>query len=223
MTGGFGDAWLLLPVLGRGLLETIRIALASIAFALPVGLLVGMARHARNRAFSWPARLYIELFRNTPILVLIIWFFFAFPILAPFELGGFGAVWLALALNSSAFFAEIFRAGIQSLPRGQWEAARALGMGYGAQMRIVILPQAFRRMIPALTNRWIELFKLTSLAAAIAHPELLHTARLIATAYYNPLEAFTLAALIYFAVVYPMSHATYWLERRLSRSDRGAA
>lgn len=217
--GGFADAWLLLPVLGRGLVETLRLALSSIALALPVGLVVGAARHARRPLLSWPARLYVELFRNTPVLVLIIWFFFAFPILVRFEVPAFTAVWLALSLNTSAFFAEIFRAGIQSLPRGQWEAARALGMSYGWQMRMVILPQAFRRMIPALTNRWIEMLKLTSLAATIAYPELLHTARQIATAYYNPLESFSLAALIYFAVIFPMSQTAYWLERRLRRSD----
>lgn len=219
MMGNDVDILLLLPVLGGGLWETLRIAGATVAISLPVGLAVGSARYAKRRVLSWPARLYIELFRNTPVLVLIIWYFFACPILVGLEIPAFVAVWLALSLNTSAFFAEIFRAGLQSLPRGQWEAAKALGMTYGWQMRIVILPQVFRRMIPALTNRWIEMVKLTSLAATIAYPELLHTARQIATAYYNPLESFSLAALIYFGVIFPMSRMTWWLERRLSRGD----
>jgi polar amino acid transport system permease protein len=146
------------------------------------------------------------------------WFFFAFPIIAPFEVDAFTAAVLALSLNTSAFFAEIFRTGIQSIAPGQWDAARAIGMSYGQQLRRVVLPQAVRRMIPAFTNRWIELIKLTSLAATIAYTEILHTARLVASAYYNPVEMFTAAALIYFAIIYPMVRLTYWLETRMRRS-----
>jgi len=217
--GGYADLWLFLPVMGRGLLETVRLSIASIIIAFPVGLVVGAARYSKRRIFSWPARIYIEVFRNTPVLVLIIWFFFAYPILVNSEISAFSSVWLALALNTSAFLAEIFRAGIQSLPRGQWDAAKSLGMDYRWQMWMVILPQALRRMIPALTNRWIEMFKLTSLAATIAYPELLHAERQLATAYYNPLQTFTLAAMIYLMAILPASQATYWLERRLRRSD----
>lgn len=209
----------LLPVFAAGLWATFRLAFAALCLALPIGLLVGAARTARRRVLSWPARLYVEVFRNTPVLVLIIWFFFAFPTLVPLEIDPFTAAWLALSLNSGAFFAEIVRAGIQSIPRGQWDAAKALGMTYSRQMRRVILPQALKRMVPAITNRWIELFKLTALAATIAYPELLHTARLIASAYYNPLQSFTIAALGYFVLIYPMAQGSFWVERRLRRNE----
>jgi polar amino acid transport system permease protein len=208
-----------LPVFAEGAWATFQLAAASLCLALPIGLLVGMARHAHRPVLAWPGRLYVELFRNTPVLVLIIWFFFAFPTLVPLEMDAFTAAWLALSLNSGAFFAEIVRAGIQSIPRGQWDAAKALGMTYRRQMVRVILPQALKRMVPALANRWVELFKLTALAAPIAYPELLHTARLIASAYYNPLQSFSIAALAYFIMIYPMTQCAFWLERRLRRSE----
>lgn len=208
-----------LPALMRGLWGTVKIAGVCLLLSLPLGLIVGAGRYSRRPVFAWPARVYVEVFRNTPILILIIWFFFAFPILVPFRIDAYTASVLALTLNSAAFFAEIFRAGIQSIARGQWEAAKAIGMSYRQQMRRIILPQAIRRMIPAFTNRWIELFKLTSLSAAIAYHDLLHTARLIASAYYNPVEAFTVAALIYFLAIYPMVQLTYLIERRLRRSE----
>ena len=208
-----------LPVLLEGLLGTIRIAVVSLLLSAPIGLVVGAGRYSKRPLFAWPARVFVEVFRNTPILVLIIWFFFAFPMLVPFRIDAYTAAVLALTLNSGAFFAEIFRAGIQSIAKGQWEAARALGMSYRQQMRRIILPQAIRRMIPAFTNRWIELFKLTSLSAAIAYHDLTHTARLVASAYYNPVEAFTVAAFIYFLAIYPMVQLTYLIERRLRKGE----
>ena len=212
------EIWKFAPIFLAGIWGTLKIAFVCLAISLPVGLIVGAGRYSRRRIFAWPARTYVEVFRNTPILVMIMWFFFAFPIIAPFEVDAFTAAVLALSLNTSAFFAEIFRTGIQSMAPGQWDAARAIGMSYGQQLRRVVLPQAVRRMIPAFTNRWIELIKLTSLAATIAYTEILHTARLVASAYYNPVEMFTAAALIYFAIIYPMVRLTYWLETRMRRS-----
>lgn len=206
-------------VFAGGLLATIKIALLSLALSAPAGLIIGMARYSRRLYFNIPAMIYIEVFRNSPVLVMILWFYFAFPTIAPFEVDSFVAAVLALSLNTSAFFAEIFRAGIQSIAPGQWEAARALGMTYRMEMQRIILPQAMKRMIPAFTNRWIDMFKLTSLASVVAYHELLHSARSLSSAYYNPVEMFSVAALIYFACVYPMAQFTYWLERRFKRGD----
>lgn len=209
----------LLPVFAMALLNTLKIAGLCLAISLPIGLVVGAGRYSRRRVFAWPARVFVEVFRNTPVLVMILWFYFAFPRVVPVEMDGFHATVLALSLNTSAFLAEIFRAGIQSIAPGQWDAGRALGMNYAQQLRRVILPQAVKRMIPAFTNRWIEMFKLTSLAATVAFHELLHTARSVATAYYNPVETFTIVALIFFFIIYPLVRLSYFIEARLRRSE----
>ena len=162
----------LVAVLAIGALETIKIAVVALAISLPVGLIVGAGRYSRVKYFRWPATGFVETFRNIPVLVSIMWFFFAFPMLVPFEISAYTAAVLALSLNTSAFFAEIFRAGIQSISPGQWDGARALGMSYRDQMQRIILPQAIRRMVPAFTNRWIELCKLTALASTWNQPHL---------------------------------------------------
>jgi polar amino acid transport system permease protein len=173
-------------LLVTGLFGTLQLAIVSLAVGLALGLVVGMARYSRNRFLCWPATGFVEVFRNTPVLVQIMWFFFAFPVISPIEVSAYTAAALALSLNTSAFAAEIFRAGIQSITPGQWDAGRALGMTYTQQMRRVILPQAVKRMMPAFTNRVIELFKMTSLASAIAYPELLYSGKNIATVHFNP-------------------------------------
>jgi polar amino acid transport system permease protein len=206
-------------ILAQGLLGTFELAVASLAAGLVLGLLVGAGRYSRNRVLHWPATAWVEVFRNTPVLVQIMWFFFAFPIVAPFQVSAYTAAALALGLNTSAFAAEIFRAGIQSIARGQWDAARALGMSYPQQLRRVILPQAVKRMLPAFTNRGLELLKMTSLASAIAFPELLYAARTIATAHFNPIEAYTAVALIYFAIAWPLTQLVYAVERALRRQE----
>lgn len=204
-------------VLGRGLVGTVELALTCLIAGLILGLPVGAARYARAPWFNWPATAFVEVFRNTPALVQIMWFFFAFPIIAPFEVDAFTAAALALSLNTAAFAAEIYRGGIQSIAPTQWEAGRALGMTYAQIMRRVILPQAVKRMIPAFTNRGIELTKMTTLASTIAFAELLHEAKTLAAIHFNPIEAYTTVALIFFAVVYPVTVLVQRLELRLPR------
>jgi polar amino acid transport system permease protein len=133
--------------------------------------------------------------------------------------GKLAAAALGISLNSAAFSGEIFRGGIQSIEPGQWDGARALGMTRGQAMRRVILPQAVRRMLPALTNRAIEIFKMTTLASAIAYVELLQQGRLIASLNFNPIEAYTAVAILFFICLWPLVRLTYALERRLARSD----
>ncbi len=147
----------------------------------------------------------MEVFRNTPVLVQIMWFFFAFPIISPFDIDAFSAATLGLTLNTTAFSSEIYRAGIRSIERGQWEAGKALGMSYGEQLRRVILPQAVRRMLPAFMNRAVELLKMTSLASVIAYPELMYQAKIISTIEFNPIEMYTSVALMFFAIVFPLA------------------
>ena len=156
--------------------------------------MVGLGRYSQRRVFYWPATVFVEFFRNTPVLVQIIWFYFALPILMPFSISPLAAASLGISLNSAAFSAEIYRGGIQSIDRGQWDGARALGMTFLQAMRRIILPQALKRMTPALTNRAIEIFKMTTLASAIAYVELLQQAKLIASLNFNPIEAYTAVA-----------------------------
>lgn len=202
-----------------GAMGTLRIFAICLVLGLSFGLVVGLARYARHRLLNWPATAFVEFFRNTPVLVQILWFYFALPMLVPFEITPLAAAALGISLNSAAFSAEIYRGGIQSIEPGQWEAARALGMSSLQAMRRIILPQAVRRMLPALTNRAIEIFKMSTLASAVAYVELLQQGKLIASLNFNPIETYSVIALAFFLFLFPLVRATYALERRLAKGD----
>jgi polar amino acid transport system permease protein len=205
--------------LAVGAVGTLRIFAICVVLGLSLGLAVGLCRYSRNKLLHFPATAFVEFFRNTPVLVQILWFYFALPILSPVEISPLMAAALGISLNSAAFSAEIYRGGIQSIDPGQWEGARALGMNYAQAMRRIILPQAVRRMLPALTNRVIEIFKMSTLASAVAYVELLQQGKLIASLNFNPIETYTVIALIFFALLYPLVQATYVLERMLAKGD----
>jgi polar amino acid transport system permease protein len=207
------------PVLWVGVKGTVLIFIVTVILGLGGGLVVGMGRYAPSRLLRWPATLFVEVFRNTPVLVQIIWFYYAFPILTGIEVDPFLAAVLGISLNTMAFSAEIYRAGIQSIDKGQWEAGKAIGMSYGQTLRRIILPVAIKRILPALTNRGIEVFKMSTLASVVAYVETLNQAKLIADLNFNPIEAYTAVAVIFFVVLYPVVQATYVLERVLRRSD----
>lgn len=207
-------------VLLAGAVGTLRLFVICLAVGLSLGLVVGLGRYAKARLFHWPATAFVEFFRNTPVLVQILWFYFALPILLPFEISPLVAAALGISLNSAAFSAEIYRGGIQSIDRGQWEGARALGMTHTQALRRIVLPQALRRMLPALTNRGIEIFKMTTLASAVAYVDLLQQGKLLASLNFNPIETYTVIAVVFFLCLFPLVQATYALERRLGRSDR---
>ena len=152
-----------------GLQNTVILGSVCLVLGLFFGLFVGAARFSGKLWLYYPATVFVEVFRNTPVLVQIMWFFFAFPIIAPFRIDAFTAASLGLTLNTIAFSSEIYRAGLQSIAKGQWEAGKALGMSYSEQMRRVILHQSIRRMLPAFMNRAVELFKMTSLASVIGY------------------------------------------------------
>jgi polar amino acid transport system permease protein len=202
-----------------GAAGTLRIFAICLVLGLSLGLLVGLGRYSRNRWIHIPATIFVEFFRNTPVLVQILWFYFALPILLPFTITPLAAASLGISLNSAAFSAEIYRGGIQSIETGQWDGARALGMRWGQAMRRIILPQALKRMLPALTNRAIEIFKMSTLASAVAYVELLQQGKLIASLNYNPIEAYTAVALIFFVFLWPLVQFSYFLERRLRRDE----
>jgi polar amino acid transport system permease protein len=183
------------PVLLRGLIVTIELWIPSIVIGFFVGLFLALARLSHSRVVRYCARGYIELFRDTPVLIQLIWFFYAFPIVIGVQLTPYQAALLGLALNTSAYSAEIFRGGIQSIKKGQWEGAKALGMRPAAVLRRIILPQVLKRMLPAFTNRAIEVAKMSSLASILT------------------------VAFVYFVLIFPGSYFSLRLERRLAKSQ----
>lgn len=203
-----------------GLQGTLLMFGVTVVLGMSGGLVVGILRYIRSPIAAWPARAFVEVFRNTPVLVQIIWFYYAFPILTGIETSPFLAAVLGISLNTMAFSAEIYRAGIQSIDKGQWEAGKAIGMSFAQTMRRVILPVALKRVLPALTNRGIEVFKMSTLASVVAYVETLNQAKLIADLNYNPIESYTAVAVIFFVVLYPVVQATYVIERKLGRSDQ---
>jgi len=190
----------------------------SIAFpaSMAIGLVIALGTGSRHRPPRLLGRAYVELFRNTPVMVQLIWFFYACPILTGIQLSPVSAALAGLILNASAYCSEIFRGGIASLPRGQWEGARALGMTSAQVLRRVVVPQVLVRMLPAFTNRGIELCKNTSIASVIAVQELMYQGRALSSVFYRPLEILSAVAVIYFVLIYPGSYLALQLEKRFA-------
>ena len=205
-------------LLVQGLLNTLKITGVALACGIVLGLALALLRLSPRRYLSWPSGFVIEVFRTTPPLVQLFWFFFALPMIIGIEMTPFFAAVVTFSIQSAAFFAEVFRGGIVSIERGQWEAARAIGMTHRQALRRIVLPQAMKRMIPAFMERSIELMKTTTLVATIAYADLLFAANEIAQKTFRPLETFTVVALIYFLVIFAVSLAARQLERRLAVS-----
>jgi polar amino acid transport system permease protein len=168
---------------------------------------------------NYPLILYIELFRCTPLLVQLIWFYYAFPVIVGLDIPAHIAAGMTLSLYTGAFYAEIIRGGVTSIERGQWDAARAIGMRRGQVMRRVILPQAIKRMVPPFMNQSITQLKNTSLVSTIAVTDLLYQGEIITATTYRPLEVYTAIAIIYFGVLFPLTLLAQAVERRLALSD----
>lgn len=206
-----------------GLVNTLKVTGLALVFGVPLGLFLALCRLYGNAVLRIPVGVVIEFLRSTPPIAQLFWFFFAMPILTGIEIDPFEASVLTFSLQSSAFFAEVFRGGIVSIERGQWEAARAIGMDRNATLMRIILPQAVKRMIPAFLERAIELMKTTTLVGTISYADLLYQANTIAQTTYRSLEVFTIAAGIYFAVIFACSLLVRQLERHLARSGETTA
>lgn len=210
-----------------GLTNTIAVSATAIACSVTIGLIVGLlgiAKHRGARAFN---RGYVEIVRAVPILVLVLWVYYGLPVLfegvglsANFDV--FTAGVIALALSDSAFEAEIFRAGIQSIDRGQHEASDSLGMTYMDKMRFIILPQAIRRILPPLGNQFVYMLKMSSLVSVIGMTELTRRANELVVAEYRPLEIYTFLVLEYLALILVVSYLVRRLERWMGNpGERG--
>jgi His/Glu/Gln/Arg/opine family amino acid ABC transporter permease subunit len=212
----FGIIFNNLDAILQGVLVTISLALLAEVLGIILGLVLALLKISRARILSWPAQVYIDFFRGTPLLVQItIIYFTTASVGLRFESLFFAGL-VALTLNSAAYVAEIFRAGIQSIDKGQMEAGRASGLSYPQTMRYIIVPQAFRRTIPPLTNEFVTLVKDTSLVSVLGLAELLRAARVLQAETFNgtPLIA---AAFIYLIICLPLIYLANGLERRLNR------
>jgi polar amino acid transport system permease protein len=205
------------PLITNGILVTLAFTFGTIALGLLIGLSVGLARLSRYWIVNAPLMLVVEAFRCTPPLVQLVWFYYALPVLLDVQIPGTMAATLVLSLYVGSFYSEIFRAGIVSIEKGQWEAARALGLRPWAMMRMVILPQAVRRMVPPFMNQSVIQLKTTSLVSTIAVPDLLYNGSLITAETYRPLEVYTMVAIVYFLLLFPATRAVQWYERRMAK------
>ena len=196
---------------------TLSYAVVTIAVGLLIGVFVGVAMLSSRVWLRAPASGYVQLFRCTPLMVQIVWFYYALPIIAGFSISAWIAGGLGLTLYMGAFCAEIFRAGVISIDKGQWNAARALGMNYRRMMGHIILPQAARRMVPPFVNQSVLQLKNTSLLYVVAVPDLMYKSYEIASSSYRPLETYTVVAVIYFVILYPLTKLAKQLEVRTDR------
>ncbi len=204
-------------VLMTGFILTLKISIVSIIFAVILGTIVGIARLSSEPVTKGLALAYVELIRNTPLLVQIyIIYFFAGSIL---RLSAFVAGSAALTIFAGAYVGEIVRAGIQAIPRGQMEAARSLGMTYAEAMRHIILPQAFKQIIPPLAGQFISLIKDSSLVSVIALADLMFQGQQAVARTYYAFEIYFTVAFLYLVLTSILSFATQYIERRLAISD----
>ena len=213
------NGWINLRFMASGAYYTIIMSLTAILISVVVGLLVALPGLSNKRSWRIFNRTYVEIVRAVPILVLILWVYYGLPALSGITLNVFWAGVLALALSDSAFQAEIFRAGIQSIARGQYEAAQSISLNYRDTMRFVILPQAIRRILPALGNQLVYMMKMSSLVSVIGLQELTRKANELVVSEYRPLEIYTVLVLEYLVLILIVSAGVRWLERRLKAGD----
>jgi polar amino acid transport system permease protein len=201
----------------QGLMGTLRLAVTTVVAGMMLGLVFAAARLSRFGLLRLLGTAYVEFFRNIPVLVQIFWCFFALPILTGMQPNAYVAASTAISLYAGAYLAEIFRSGIQSIEKGQWEAGRAIGFGYLALMRWVVLPQAVRNVFPPLTNQVMEIVKTTTVASTIAYGETLYAAKVLSDQEFRPIETYTAVGVFFILLLLLVSAASTLLERRLRR------
>lgn len=229
--------WTSLPLILEGALHTLEITLIAVTIGFILGLFAGLARLSKKRTVRFLATCYVDFFRGTPLLVQIFMVYFGLPqVLGAFQTFmmdtfSMGQIWesthiepflaaiISTSLNSGAYIAEIFRAGVQSIERGQMEAARSLGMTHVQAMRFVVLPQAFKRMIPPLGNEFIAMLKDTSLLSVIGFEEMARRGQLIIAQTYKPFHIWLTVAFIYLIMTFAISRLVDYMERRLKAGD----
>ena len=219
MTLDWGVVWQHRDALVRATGTTILLTIATMVIALPCGIIVAMLRLYAWKPIRALATAYVELFRNLPLILVVFWAFYVLPILTGLGLSPLATGLTALALNVTAYNAETFRAGINSIRRGQLDAAMALGMSRAQALRRIILPQASRRILPVLASTWVSLFKDTSLVSVMAVTELAYVAMHIRAQTFRVLEMLTAMAAIYWLLGYPQAKLVDWIQRRFAVTE----
>ncbi|MBU0723853.1 MAG: amino acid ABC transporter permease [Alphaproteobacteria bacterium] len=204
-----------LPLILRGFGMTLLLCAAVIPLGLIGGMLIALVCRSRYRAIRWPAFVLVDFFRAVPPLVLLIFIYAGLPFIGV-RMSPFAAVCLAFFLNTGAYYGEIYRAGIDSIGRGQWEAARSTGLSGRQTLAYIIIPQAVRNVLPDLVSNTVEVVKLTSIASVVALPELLYAADMARSVTYNP-SSLVMAAALYLALLWPCVRLLSRLEHKVAR------
>jgi len=208
----------------NGFGATIVLSLTAAALSMTLGLMVALPGMSTNRWIRMPSRIYIEFIRAIPLLPMLFWVFYGLPVVLQsmgitLRIDAFWGAVITLAISDSAFTAEIYRSGIQSIARGQTEAAKTIGLTYSQTMRYVILPQAIRRILPPLANQFIYIVKMSAFASVIGMQELTRRANELVVTEYRPLEIYTLLILEYLVLVLIISFFVRWLERKMGADE----
>ena len=202
-----------------GITTTIYISTISILIAMVVGLLVAIPAITKNKYLSYINVFYVEVVRSVPLLVLILWVYYGLPILTGFSFSPFISGIIALSISESAFMAEIFRGGINAIKKTQWEAATSLGLNFSKKLKFVILPQAFKVILPALGNQFVYVLKMSSLVSIIGISDLTRKANELVVSTYRPLEIYTFLILEYLILILIVSYFVRRLEKKLKKNN----
>lgn len=209
-----------IPFILKGIGVTLKFVIISILFGFIIGTLLALCKIGPFQPLKWFARAYTSVFRGTPLILQLMLIYFATPQLTGYNISGFLAGVLAFGLNSGAYVSEIIRAGIQAVPRGQSEAAMALGLDYRQTMGYIILPQAMKNILPALMNEFITLTKESAIVSTIAAMDIMRRATIVGADTYQYFEPLIIAGLIYYGLVQILSFLGLQMEKRLRRSER---
>ena len=207
------------PVYMAGLWGTLWISAVTIFFGTMLGMVIALMRMGKFKPFRWFADVYIEVLRGTPVLLQLYFFWIGLPKIIPLDLSDTQCIVVALVINASAYISEIIRAGIGAVDKGQWEAAKSIGLSPRHTMTHVILPQAVKNILPALCNEFISTVKGTSLASVFFVGELMTSYKIVAAATFLQIPALTISGAIYFVMNFVLSKLLKALERRLMVSD----
>lgn len=206
--------WDNIPILLQGAVITIQITVMAVGCGFFIGMITALANLSRFKIVRLLVKCYVELFRGTPLLVQIFMIYFALPMVIGQSINPYVAAVTACSINSGAYVSEIFRAGIQSIDKGQMEAGRSLGLTWAQTMRYIVMPQAFKAIIPPLGNEFIAMMKDTSLVSVIGFEELTRRGQLIIARTYGSFEIWTAVAIIYLIMTLSISQLVAFLERR---------
>ena len=208
-----------LKFLISGITTTIYISTISIVIAMAVGLLIAIPAITKNKYLSYVNVFYVEVVRSVPLLVLILWVYYGLPILTGLSFSPFVSGIIALSISESAFMAEIFRGGINAIKKTQWEAATSLGLNFSKKLKLVILPQAFKVILPALGNQFVYVLKMSSLVSIIGISDLTRKANELVVSTYRPLEIYTFLILEYLILILIVSYFVRKLEKKLKKNN----